>query len=105
MRLGEVIGRVTMSQTPPLARSGTWLVVVPLTTSGIGGDQKGRGEALVVFDEGIDAALALTKAVPQAELVLYPGRQHLFAERGQPSYDAAATAAMTARVLAFLAGR
>jgi dienelactone hydrolase len=64
-----------------------------------------EADPFFVDDGDIEAALALTKAVPQAELVLYPGRQHLFAEVGQPSYDAAATAAMTARVLAFLALR
>ena len=69
MRIGEVIGRVTMSQMHPLARSGTWLVVVPLTTSGIGGDQKGRGEALVVFDAlgaGMGAMIAISEGTEAA---------------------------------------
>ena len=64
-----------------------------------------EADPFFVDDGDLQAALALTKSAPQAELFLYPGRQHLFAELGQPSYDAAATAAMTARVLAFLAGR
>ena len=58
-----------------------------------------------VDDGDRDAALALVRAAPQAELFLYQGRQHLFAEVGQPSFDAGATAVMTRRVLAFLATR
>jgi ethanolamine utilization protein EutN len=69
MRVGEVIGRLTMSQTHPLARSGTWLVVVPLTVAGLKGDVKGRGEPLVVFDElgaGIGAMIAVSEGTEAA---------------------------------------
>jgi dienelactone hydrolase len=38
-----------------------------------------------------------------AELFLYPGDQHLFADGTLPSYDAEAAALLTERVLAFLA--
>ena len=74
MRIGEVIGRVTMSQMHPLARSGTWLVVVPLTTAGIRGDVKGRGEPLVVFDElgaGTGAMIAISEGT-EAAAPFYP---------------------------------
>ena len=40
-----------------------------------------------------------------AELFLYPGDQHYFADSSLPSYDAEATALLTERVLAFLARR
>jgi dienelactone hydrolase len=57
-------------------------------------------------DEGdLDAARALVASAPSAELFLYPGEQHYFADRTQPSYDAAAAALLTERVLAFLATR
>ena len=39
----------------------------------------------------------------QAELFLYPGEQHLFADSSLPDYDAAAAASLMERVLAFLA--
>lgn len=55
-----------------------------------------------VGDGDIDAARALTAADPGVELFLYPGRQHLFADSSLPSYDAAATAVLTRRVLEFL---
>jgi dienelactone hydrolase len=40
--------------------------------------------------------------VPDAELFLYPGDQHYFADSSLPSYDAHATRLLTQRVLAFL---
>lgn len=58
-----------------------------------------------VDDGDRDAALALLRAAPQAKLFLHQGRQHLFTEPGQPSYDAGATAVMTRRVPAFPATR
>ena len=40
--------------------------------------------------------------VADAELFLYPGDQHYFADSSLPSYDADATRLLTQRVLAFL---
>ena len=51
----------------------------------------------------LDAARALVASTDDAELFLYPGDQHYFADRTLPSYDAAAAALLTERVLAFLA--
>jgi dienelactone hydrolase len=57
-------------------------------------------------DEGdIDAARALVESAEQAELFLYPGGQHLFADSSLPSYDADAAALLSRRVLDFLAAR
>jgi dienelactone hydrolase len=50
-----------------------------------------------------EAARALVKEAPDAELHLYPGDQHYFADSSLPSYDAEATALLTRRVLDFLA--
>lgn len=58
-----------------------------------------------VDDGDIDAARALVGETPAAELFLYPGDQHLFADSSLPSYDADAAALMTGRVLEFLAVR
>ena len=44
----------------------------------------------------------LLDAVPGAELFLYPGEGHLFADRSLGDYDEAAAALLTARVLDFL---
>jgi dienelactone hydrolase len=56
-------------------------------------------------DEGdIDAARELVAVVgPSAELFVYPGDQHLFADSSLPSYDQEAAALLTQRVLGFLA--
>jgi len=57
-------------------------------------------------DEGdIDAARALVEEADDAELFLYPGDQHYFADSTLPSYDPDATALLTQRVLAFLSAR
>jgi dienelactone hydrolase len=55
-------------------------------------------------EEGdIEAARALVAEAAQAELFLYPGDQHLFADPSLPSYDADAAALLLQRVLDFLA--
>ena len=51
MRIGEVIGKVTLSKCDPTVSGGTWLVVVPLSVAGLKGDPKGREEPIVVYDE------------------------------------------------------
>jgi dienelactone hydrolase len=55
--------------------------------------------------EDSDAARALVEQAKDAELFLYPGEQHLFADSSLPSYDPGATALLTERVLGFLSGR
>ena len=54
------------------------------------------------FAEDLEAAQALVDATDRAELFLYPGAEHLFADSSLASYDAAAAALLTERVLAFL---
>ena len=58
-----------------------------------------------VDDGDIDAARALVDSAERAELFLYPGDQHLFADSSLPSYDADAAAVLRGRVLDFLATR
>jgi dienelactone hydrolase len=54
-------------------------------------------------DEGdLDAARALVESTEQAELFLYAGDVHLFADSSLPSFDEGASALMTRRVLHFL---
>ena len=60
-----------------------------------------------MVDAAVDEAQTLLRALAastgDAELFLYPGSEHLFADSSLPAYDAAATALLTERVLAFLA--
>jgi dienelactone hydrolase len=50
----------------------------------------------------LDAARALVESTQEAELFLYPGKVHLFADSSLPSYDENAAALLMRRVLAFL---
>jgi dienelactone hydrolase len=59
-------------------------------------------EADPFFLEDLEAARALAESTDRAELFLYPGQQHLFADSSTPDYDPAAAALLTERVLAFL---
>ncbi len=57
-------------------------------------------------DEGdIDAARAIVASTEDAELFLYPGDQHYFADSTLPSYDPAAAGLLFERVLSFLERR
>ena len=77
----------------------SWPAGVPVQIHGMDADP-------YFVDEGdIDAARALVESAEQAELFLYPGDQHYFADSSLPSYDPAATALLTERVLAFLGAR
>jgi dienelactone hydrolase len=76
-----------------------WPDGVPVQVHGMDADPYFAGEG------DIDAARALVERTGDAELFVYPGREHYFADRTLPSYDAAATALLTERVLAFLAAR
>jgi dienelactone hydrolase len=52
--------------------------------------------------EDLPAARALVESVDGAELFLYPGDKHLFADSSLDDYDDAAAKLLTARVLDFL---
>ena len=51
MRVGEVIGKVTLSKSHPMVSGGAWLVVAPLTVAGLKGEANGFDEPLIVYDE------------------------------------------------------
>jgi dienelactone hydrolase len=54
------------------------------------------------FLEDIEAARDLVASTKQADLFLYPGTEHLFADSTLPDYDPAAAKLLTERVLTFL---
>ena len=73
-----------------------WPEGVPVQVHGMDADP-------IFVDEGdIDAARALVASAGRAELFLYPGDQHYFADSSLPSYDADATALLLRRTLTFL---
>lgn len=57
------------------------------------------------FIEDLPAAQELVASTDAAELFLYPGEQHLFADASTTDYDPEAAALLMERVLAFLAER
>ena len=76
---------------------GPWPDGVPVQIHGADADP-------FFMDEGdVDAAREIVALINDAELFLYPSDQHYFADSSLPSYDAAATALLTTRVLEFLA--
>jgi dienelactone hydrolase len=108
---GEMIAQ-KLAQTRPGARGallfyscipisgewafGPWPDGVPVQIHGMDADPYFAGEG------DVDAAREVVEKVEDAELFLYPGDQHYFADSSLPSYDADATALLTQRVLEFL---
>ena len=80
----------------PASYFGAWPDGVPVQIHGMDADP-------YFVDEGdIDAARSLANDATDAELFLYPGDQHYFADSSLPSYDEAAASLLTERVLEFL---
>ena len=75
---------------------GPWPEGVPVQIHGADADPYFVGEG------DIEAAREIVERIEDAELFLYPGDQHYFADSSLPSYDAEATRLLTRRVLAFL---
>ena len=81
---------------PPSEFGGSWPDGVPVQIHGM------EADPFFADDGDLDAARELVATTPEAELFIYPGDQHLFADSGLPSYDRAAEMLLTERVLAFL---
>jgi dienelactone hydrolase len=90
-------GALLFESCVPTSEFGSgWPAGVPVQVHGMDADPFFAGEG------DIDAARALVKEADGAELFVYPGDKHLFADSSLPSYDAAAAALLQRRVLAFL---
>jgi len=88
-------GALLMYSCLPVSEFGAaWPAGVPVQVHGKEADE--------FFLEDIDAARALVESSDQAELFLYPGQEHLFADSSLQAFDPAAAALLTERVLAFL---
>lgn len=73
-----------------------WPRGVPLQVHGMDADE------FFVEEGDLDAARGLVASVESAELFLYTGNQHLFADTSLPSYDEASATLLTERVTSFL---
>ena len=88
-------GALLMSGCLPVSEFGdSWPEHVPVQVHGKDADP--------FFAEDLEAAHALVDSTDEAELFIYAGGEHLFADSSLPAYDAGAATLLTARVLAFL---
>ena len=93
-------GALLFDSCVPTSEFGSgWPDGVPVQVHGMDGDPFFAGEG------DIDAARALVDESEDAELFVYPGDQHLFADSSLASYDPEAAALLTQRVLEFLSAR
>ena len=84
------------SCVPTAEFGGPWPDGVPVQIHGMDGDE------FFVSEGDLDAARDLVKSTEGAELFLYPGDQHLFADSSLPAYDESAARLLRQRVLTFL---
>src|SRR5919201_44887 len=77
------------SCVPPSAFGSGWPKGVPVQVHGMDADP------IFVGEGDVDAARELVESTEHAELFLYPGDQHYFADSSLPSYDADAAALLT----------
>ena len=90
-------GALLFESCLPVSEFGdSWPTGVPVQVHGMDADPLFAGEG------DLDAARALVKSTQQAELFLYPGTVHLFADSSLPSYDENAAALLMGRVVDFL---
>jgi len=82
------------SAIPASEFGGSWPQGVPLQIHMMEGDEWAL--------EDLPAARELTETIDGAELFLYPGDGHLFADNSLPDYDESAAMLLEQRVLAFL---
>lgn len=93
-------GALLFDSCIPVSEFGsTWPKGVPVQVHAMAADP------FFVDGGDIDAARALVEEAEEAELFLYAGNQHLFADSSLSSYDAEASALLLRRVLEFLAAR
>jgi dienelactone hydrolase len=89
-------GALLMYSCIPVSEFGAaWPEGVPVQIHGKEDDE--------FFDEDLPAARDLADSTAEAELFLYPGDQHLFADSSLDAYDPEAAAQLMERVRAFLA--
>ena len=90
-------GALFLYSCVPVSAFGGWPAGVPAQIHGMDADP------IFIGDGDVDAARELVESADDAELFLYPGDQHYFADSSLPSYDADATRLLMERVLEFLA--
>jgi dienelactone hydrolase len=85
------------SCVPTSEFGGPWPQGVPLQIHLMDGD-----EWVLPPNEDLDVARGLAETIENAELFLYPGDRHLFADNSLPGYDESAATLLKQRILSFL---
>ncbi len=90
-------GALLLHSAIPISEfGGTWPNGVPLQIHMMEADE------LAVREGDLDVAHELAETIESAELFLYPGDRHLFADSSLPDYDESAATLLKQRVLSFL---
>ena len=89
-------GAVLIDSCFPASEFGSWPQGVPVQIHGMDADP------IFAEESDLEAARELVATVDSAELFLYSGDQHLFADHSLPAYDEAAATLLIQRVLEFL---
>ena len=77
MRIMECIGRVTLSKWHPSLTGSAWKLAVPMMHAGLKGDESGRTEPIVIYDDmgaGIGSLMAVTESA-EASTPFYPDQK------------------------------
>lgn len=91
------LGAIFLHSCLPVSEFGSsWPEDVPVQIHAM------ESDPFFVNDGDMDAAHEFVDEVEKAELFLYPGNQHLFADSSLPTYDAEASRLLMERVLDFL---
>lgn len=91
-------GALLFESCLPASEFGGWPKGVPVQIHGMDADE------FFVGDGDVNAAREIAEGNADAELFLYSGDRHLFADETLTSYDAEATSLLLRRVIAFLDG-
>jgi ethanolamine utilization protein EutN len=70
VRIGEVIGSVTLNRAHPSLLGASFRLTIPLTLDELAGDARPQGETLVVYDElgaGPGSRIALSEGAEAAQ--------------------------------------
>ena len=88
-------GALLMNSCVPVSEFGrSWPQDVPVQIHGMDDDE--------FFAEDLPAARELAESTPQAELFVYPGERHLFADSSLEAFDEDAASLLRERVHSFL---
>ncbi|HUE13351.1 MAG TPA: EutN/CcmL family microcompartment protein [Planctomycetaceae bacterium] len=74
MRIGEVIGTVTLSRWHPSLTAAAWRICIPLSRTGLKGSPAGREESFVTYDElgaGLGSLVAISEGA-EASAAFHP---------------------------------